>query len=101
TNSSFYKSGRQHLADELSKLDALLELQVLRHREISTGQGPDAFAGLYITEEHIDRVSGKLSRIEEEENSLAAAESEALQARIKKLREDLPGKIENSLKAGN
>jgi SpoVK/Ycf46/Vps4 family AAA+-type ATPase len=100
TDSNFYGSGRQHLSDELLKLDALLELQVLRHREISAGQGPDAFAGLYITEEHIDRVSGKRSRIEEEENCLAAAESEALQARIKKLRKDLPGKIENSLKAG-
>lgn len=36
TDSNFYRSSRQHLADELLKLDALLEFHVLRHREISS-----------------------------------------------------------------
>ncbi|NIM14307.1 MAG: AAA family ATPase [Candidatus Aminicenantes bacterium] len=97
---SSYKNGREHLADELLKLDALLELRVLKHREISTGPEPDDFAGLYITGEEIDRVSGKMSKMEKKENSKTAGEKKALQAHIKKLEEALTGKIENSLKTG-
>ncbi len=85
TVSRFYQNGREHLNDELLKLDALLQLQILKHRE---GSG-----GLYISDAEIDRITGK-------ENSPDTGRIKALSERLKGVREMMTKKIENSLKAG-
>lgn len=60
--SGLYENSREHLADELEKLDALLYLLVMKFRETHQGNKGDAFTGLYIGEEEVDRVMGKKSR---------------------------------------
>lgn len=53
---ALYKNSREHLADELEKLDTLLSLQVLRFRESHSRTDGDAFAPCYIGEEDVDRI---------------------------------------------
>jgi SpoVK/Ycf46/Vps4 family AAA+-type ATPase len=93
-----YENGRQHLDDELLKLDALLELQVLKHRQQSANtsdeKGQDLFRGLCITEEDVNRV------IKERPGSETAPKRKTLADQVKNHRERLVAKIENSLKKG-
>jgi SpoVK/Ycf46/Vps4 family AAA+-type ATPase len=93
-----YQNGREHLRDELSKLDALLHLQVLDHREQSVnkeaGTGTGLFRGLYISEDDIDRVTGKKPGKE------TGSEEKTLFNQIKEQQERIAAKIENSLKKG-
>lgn len=102
TTSSSYKNGREHLADELRKLDALLHLQVLKHKELPAGKGTDPFKGLYITEEDIDAIMGPLPGEEPAAhgNSPAAVKRKNLLEHLKMRKQTLSEKIENSLNAG-
>jgi site-specific DNA-cytosine methylase len=56
---SSYRDGREHIMEELSRLDVLVRLEVLRTRDRggnhSSGQ-LNGLAGLYIKDEEIDRV---------------------------------------------
>jgi SpoVK/Ycf46/Vps4 family AAA+-type ATPase len=100
TDSNLYRSGRQHLADELLKLDALLHLQVFEHRELPAHKGPDMFTGLYITEEEVDRINWKRPGTRTAENSSTAKKKKTLRTNIRKHREILSKKIKRSLKEG-
>ncbi len=51
-----YQHGREHLMDELTKLDAHLHLQVLKFRERHVYAQGDEFAGICISEEKIDSI---------------------------------------------
>lgn len=96
-----YKSGREHLTDELLKLDALIHLQVLHHRELHSKNRFDEFAGLYITEEEVDKVLGKESRSQDKlRPSDKESEIEALLNHIERLRAKTSKRVEESLKLG-
>jgi len=93
-----YENGRQHLDDELLKLDALLELHVSKHREHSASttveKEQDLFRGLCITEEDVNRVMGKSPGNE------TAPKRKILEEQVKALREHTRAKKENSLEKG-
>ncbi len=99
TDSSFYKSNREHLADELLKLDALLQLRVLKHREVFVQKESDLLRGLYITEEDVDRVTG-LETSKKPANAANEKRVQTLLYHLNKCRQTIDKKVENSLKKG-
>jgi len=98
--SSYYKNGREHLMEELYKLDALLRLRLLEHREIPGSNGPDMFRGLYITEEEVKKISLETPGTRTSPDPSTAKERKALIAEIGKIRETLSKKIQRSLEQG-
>lgn len=102
STSSSYKNGREHLNDELFKLDALIQLLMVHHREspAPAGNGGDMFRGLYITEEEVDKISREKSEPPTTEDPTAAKRKKILQRDIGKHREIIEKKIEGSLKQG-
>lgn len=101
-----YQNGREHLAHELLKLDALLHLKVLERKQWKrTGDGKtgkvttanmDIFKGLYIPEEEIEKITGSTDT----NNETGDVKQKALLDHIRQLREALSRKIDKSLKAG-
>jgi SpoVK/Ycf46/Vps4 family AAA+-type ATPase len=101
-----YQNGREHLAHELLKLDALLHLKVLERKQLKrashgktgkvTTANMDIFKGLYIPEEEIERITGSTDT----HNETGDVKQKALLNHIKQLREALSRKIDKSLKAG-
>ena len=101
TASRAYEGGREHLADELSKLDALIHLQVLRLRDRRSSQRLDDFAGLLVSEEEIDNVLGKGSG--SPNRSGASNEDSKVERslnRIEGLRAQISKRAKESLKLG-
>ena len=98
--SKAYKSGREHLTDELLKLDALVHLQVLRLRDSHSKKRFDELAGLYITEEEVDKVLGKEPKSQDRSSSSTKKlEIEALLNHTERLRAKISKRVENSLNA--
>jgi SpoVK/Ycf46/Vps4 family AAA+-type ATPase len=101
-----YRNGREHLAHELLKLDALLHLKVLERKQrkragdTKTGKfttaNMDIFKGLYIPEEEIERITGSTDTHDE----TGDVKQKTLIDHINRLREALSKKIDKSLKAG-
>jgi SpoVK/Ycf46/Vps4 family AAA+-type ATPase len=101
-----YQNGREHLAHELLRLDALLHLKVLERKQRErashgktgdvTTANMDIFKGLYIPEEEIERITGSTDT----PNETGDVKQKALIDHIKQLRETLSRKIDKSLKAG-
>lgn len=55
-----YRTSREHLFEELRRLDLVLNLQIARQRSDPTGERFHDFCGLFIAEDEIDRlVEGK------------------------------------------
>jgi SpoVK/Ycf46/Vps4 family AAA+-type ATPase len=98
--SSSYKNGREHLDDELLKLDALLQLQMFDRRESPTGSGADMFRGLYISDEEIDKISREKTGSLPNEDPAAAGKRKVLQTGIERQRDLLSKKIQRSLEQG-
>jgi SpoVK/Ycf46/Vps4 family AAA+-type ATPase len=72
-----YRTSREHLFEELHRLDLVLNLQIARQRSDPTGERFHDFSGLFIAEDEIDRlVDGKKA-----EHSL----DEQIQARLHSL----------------
>lgn len=92
--SSCYKTSREHLADELEKLDALLHLQVLRFRSLNSRKKGDAFAGLYIGEEEVDSV------VKKEHQSGNEKGMEPLIKGVQAIQERISKRVKNSLNDG-
>ena len=96
-----YKSGWEHLADELLKLDTLIHLKILTTRKCQQNKKLDEFAGLLITEEEIDNLLCMQSRNDEKLTSLAKdSKFNALLNNIERLRTKISEKIEESIKFG-
>lgn len=96
-----YKSSQEHLTDELIKLDALIRFQVLRLRDWHSHNKVDEFAGLYISEEEVDKVLGKESKSQDgPDPSTRESETTALLNQIKDLRTEIAERVEESLKLG-
>ncbi len=111
-----YQNGREHLAHELLRLDALLHLKVLERKQRKRAGGGetgkittanmDIFKGLYIPEEEIERITENTDTHDETRKTPELTDSQeevkqkALLNHIKQLREALSKKIDKSLKAG-
>ncbi|GAB4569843.1 MAG: ATP-binding protein [Anaerolineae bacterium] len=54
-----YRSGREHLFDELKRLDLLINAQVIRQRHDPAYAEFDQFRGLFLSEEEIDALLGE------------------------------------------
>jgi SpoVK/Ycf46/Vps4 family AAA+-type ATPase len=84
----YYKNGREHLDDELQKLDASIQSQVLKHKALYPSDETEGFNGLYITEEEINKIMAKKSIVMETSSSSQY---------IRGLRSSISAKVENSL----
>jgi SpoVK/Ycf46/Vps4 family AAA+-type ATPase len=51
-----YRTSREHLFEELRRLDLVLNLQIARQRSDPTGERFNDFCGLFIAEDEIDRL---------------------------------------------
>lgn len=93
-NLNCYKDGGEHLYDELTKLDILIHLQVLRFRNLHSpkGNNDEALPGLCIKDEEVDRVMGKKTK-DRDGHRIREAIDQA-----KSLQEKISMKVENSLK---
>ena len=99
--SESYKSGREHLSDELLKLDTLIHLQVLKLRDLRSNNKRDEFASLYITEEEVNKILRRQPKSKDELSpSTKESEINALQSHIDVLRARISKRVENSLKLG-
>lgn len=97
--SKAYKSGREHLTEELLKLDALIHLQVLRLRDLHSNKKFDEFRGLYLSEEDIDKALGKEPKSQDRLSSLSKeSQIKRLLNHIERLRAKLSKRVEESLK---
>lgn len=97
---SCYQNGREHLEDELLKLDLSLELQIMKQRELFNNRETAGSGGLYITETEIDRISGKGGEQASADNASLADEIKSLHKRWDLLRHTILGKVENTLQGG-
>ncbi len=86
--------------EELSKLDALLRLRMLEHRETPDPNGPDMFRGLYITEEEVQKISLEKPGTQTTDDPSTAKKRKTRIAEIGKHREILSKKIQRSLEQG-
>jgi SpoVK/Ycf46/Vps4 family AAA+-type ATPase len=95
-NVSCYKNGGEHLYDELTKLDILIQLQVLRFRSLYSpkGNNDEVLPGLCIKDEEVDRVMGKKTKDREEHRI-----KETIQ-QVESIREKISMNVENSLEQG-
>lgn len=93
--SSTYKNGREHLREELQKLDARLHLQVVRSRKNLEPDRPDQLRGLYITDGEIDRVLEKQTLPKENPK-----EEKKLLQYIEKIKTEIPKRIAKSSQSG-
>jgi len=95
-NVSCYKNGGEHLYDELTKLDILIHLQVLRFRSLYSpkGNNDEALPGLCIKDEEVDQVMEKKTPGPEETRIREAMDQ------VEAIREKISMNVENSLKQG-
>jgi SpoVK/Ycf46/Vps4 family AAA+-type ATPase len=93
TNTSCYKDGWEHLNDELTKLDLLVHLQVLRFRNLfsQTSNNTDGLSGLVIKDEDVDRLMVKNPKNREERRIKEVIDQ------VESKREEISKKLENSL----
>jgi SpoVK/Ycf46/Vps4 family AAA+-type ATPase len=56
TDTKIYQNNWQHLADELSRLDLLLQLEVLKARKSLPEKPQDAFKGVFLSDQEIDDI---------------------------------------------
>ncbi len=89
--SSCYAYSREHLRDELEKLDTLLHFQVLRFRNLNPGRKAGTFAGLYIAEEEVDSVIGRAP------GSYEDSDLEAQRKQVKTIQEQIFERVKGSL----
>lgn len=92
-----YRHSREHLFDELRRLDVLLNLHIARRRCKSARAGFDEFRGLFISEEEIDKV---LQSRDDETGAPDATEADALAATFAQTENRIAEKTEASLYAG-
>jgi SpoVK/Ycf46/Vps4 family AAA+-type ATPase len=96
-----YNSGREHLMDELSKLDTLIQFQVLRLRTRYSHKKFDEFTGLYITEEEIDKVLENEPKTQDRRSpSTEDSERMVLLNQIESLQTRISERVEESIKCG-
>lgn len=56
TDTKIYQNNWQHLTDELSRLDLLLQLEVLKARKSLPEKPQDAFKGVFLSDQEIDDI---------------------------------------------
>ena len=53
---NIYQNNWQHLTDELTKLDLLLQMAVLKFRESLSEKSQDTFKGFFLSDQEIDNI---------------------------------------------
>jgi AAA+ superfamily predicted ATPase len=91
-----YTNSLEHLKDELSLLDLLLQREVVRSRPVGSHE-PQLFKGVYISDEEIEQL---LERDARGEPSDAAAKAEALDEAAAVLRSEIEERRRAALEAG-
>ncbi|HEX8748247.1 MAG TPA: AAA family ATPase, partial [Pyrinomonadaceae bacterium] len=77
-----YPDSREHLFEELRRLDLMLNLRVARQRQDPAFKGFDEFRGLFITEDEVDFITGRKGRDDAQrdgQQAEAAALAEAIE----------------------
>jgi SpoVK/Ycf46/Vps4 family AAA+-type ATPase len=101
TVQGIYDSGRKHLIDELLKLDAFIQLRISNFRNLDSGKKPDSLDGLCITDEEINGILKKESRVQREPSPRTGkSQIEVLLNHIERLQAKISKKVEKSLEFG-
>ncbi|HEX8475986.1 MAG TPA: AAA family ATPase [Pyrinomonadaceae bacterium] len=101
-----YHDSRQHLFEELRRLDLLLNLHIARRRRDAARAGFDEFRGLFISEDEIDILLARQHQHHDEPQSDAPdannndAETAVLAATIEHLEKQIAAKTAASLRQG-
>jgi hypothetical protein len=96
-----YGNAGAHLSDEFVKLDARIQLQVLKLRDLRSHKKFDEFAGLYIAEEDIDKVLEKDSKGQDTSDSASEdAEIISVLNQIERFQAAVSARVEESLRQG-
>ena len=99
--SMVYKHCREHLTQELLKLDSLIRLQVLRVRYSHSVNEFDEFSGLSFSEEEVDKLLGKDFRNKDGSiDSTSESKINALLNHIGILQKRISKRVEESVKLG-
>lgn len=99
--SKHYNNGRENLSDELLKLDFLVHVAVLKRRRLHPEKKHNEFAGLYITDDEIDKIVDKELKGKDKENtSTEKLRIETDVRHLNKLQAEISEKVKASLKLG-
>jgi SpoVK/Ycf46/Vps4 family AAA+-type ATPase len=103
SDSTIYHNGKEHLHDELTRLDALLYRQVLRIRNLAANAGSETEEArdIYITDKEIRQMIAAAPESRQGEISAALEpEINSLTQRIENMRQTIVKKGEKSLEKG-
>ncbi len=92
-----YRDGRQHLFDELGRLDLLLNVQIARQRRDPAYANFNEFRGLFISEEEIDLLADKAQCIPEVGSAEDEPEIQDLLATIEQREQEIARKTSLAL----
>ncbi|HYO91131.1 MAG TPA: hypothetical protein VEQ40_05825, partial [Pyrinomonadaceae bacterium] len=96
-----YLDSREHLFEELRRLDLMLNLRVARQRHDPAFAGFDEFRGLFITEDEVDFLTGRKQRDDANLNGQQqAVELAALSEAIEQAERSIAMRTTASLRAG-
>ena len=99
--SEAYKSCREHLSEELLRLDALIRLQILRVRNSHFLDEPDEFSGLSLSEAEVDKLLEKDTRGGTRSiDSARESEMKALHEHLETVSKRTSEKVKKSLMLG-
>ncbi|HEX8174251.1 MAG TPA: AAA family ATPase [Pyrinomonadaceae bacterium] len=94
-----YPDSREHLFEELRRLDLMLNLRVARQRQDPAFTGFDEFRGLFITEDEVDFITGRKGRDDAQQNG-EQAEVAALAEAIEQAERSIVMRTAASQRAG-
>ncbi|HKS28225.1 MAG TPA: AAA family ATPase [Pyrinomonadaceae bacterium] len=98
-----YADSREHLFDELRRLDLMLNLRVARQRQDPSFAGFNEFRGLFITEDEVDFITGRKGRdadLDASRNGQHEAELNALAEAIEQMERSIAMRTTATLRAG-
>jgi len=94
-----YRTSREHLFEELRRLDLVLNLQIARQRSDPTGERFHEFSGLFIAEDEINRlVDGK--KVQHSLDAQIQARLQALETAIADAERTIADSVAESLNLG-
>ena len=95
-----YRNSREHLFEELYRLDLLLNVQIARRRRDPANAGFDEFRGLFISEQEIDQLVDGVRQSTPGPVTDDAAEIRSLQSAIQQREQQMAEKTKTALTEG-
>lgn len=98
--SPVYKTGRDHLSDELHKIGLLLQMAVYECRRRFADDRPDHLRGLYITDSEVDGILPETPEAESMPSPPTLKDDQKIVLEIQKIRESIINRVAKSVEAG-